>query len=569
MDAAAAAVCEAVASESADDVKPTPFSQQWVTLSRQEHIELVQQARSWKSLHERAVRREQWLRGALRRQHELAQQREAALRAQLELAQAKIRDLQQRMYGRKSERRWSVEGTLPTAAASTRPRGQQRGMPGHARTRLTHLHSVEETVELDWPQCPACGQPLHEFPGTDDSEVLEIDVKAYRRVIRRRRYRSGCDCGVVPGIVAAPAPPRLIERGKFGISVWVTVLLDKFLYGCPSHRLLQELADHGLSMSAGTLAGGLQALAPLFVPLEQALLAKLRSEPHWHADETRWEVFVELEGKLGHRWYLWVFQSRSVVHYVLDESRSCSVVEAELAGVESGHLSCDRHGAYKKHARQHPGIVLAFCWAHQRRDWLMLGNDHPDLKLYAMQWVEQIGQLYHLHGLRARAAVDSREQSVELDAQLRRVVQAMAEQRDAALADASTHRAVRKVLHSMKNHWAGLTVFVEQPWLALDNNAAERAIRPAVVGRKNFYGSGSQWSGQLAAMMYSVLMTARLWGLNARSWLSQYLHACADNGNRAPEDLTPFLPWAMDAARLAALRAAHAGSDSHHGIDTS
>jgi transposase len=563
-----AAACEADPSASVADAKRTPFSEEWVTLSKQEHIELVMQARYWKSQHERAVQREQRLHSALRAQQQQAEQREAALGSQLQLAQAKIRDLQQRMYGRKSERRWSVEGLLHTAAASSRRRGQQRGTPGHGRVRLTHLSCIEETIELDWPQCPACGEPLHEFPGTDDSEVLEIDVKAYRRVIRRRRYRCGCGCGVVPGIVTAPAPARLIERGKFGISVWVTVLLDKFLYGSPSHRLLHELANHGLPMSAGTLAGGLQALAPLFVPLNEALRDKLRSEPHWHADETRWEVFVEVQGKLGHRWYLWVFQSRSVVHYVLDESRSSSVVEAELAGVEHGHLNCDRHGAYKKHARQHPGIVLAFCWAHQRRDWLMLGNDHPELKAYATQWVEQISQLYQLHGSRAAATLDSREY-VELDAQLRRVVQGMAEQRDAALVDTSTHRAARKVLQSMKNHWAGLTVFVEQPWLALDNNAAERAIRPAVVGRKNFYGSGSQWSGQLAATMYSVLRTAELWGLNARIWLSQYLHACADNGNRAPEDLTPFLPWVMDAARLAALRAVPVGTDSHDGIDTS
>jgi transposase len=94
---------------------------------------------------------------------------------------------------------------------------------------LTHLSVFEETVELDSPQCPACGAPLSGFPGTDDSEVLEIEVRAYRRVIRRRRYRCGCDCGVLPRIGAAPAPPRLIERGKFGISVWVSVLLDKFL----------------------------------------------------------------------------------------------------------------------------------------------------------------------------------------------------------------------------------------------------------------------------------------------------------------------------------------------------
>ena len=282
-----AAACEVGAIASTDDAKRTPFAQQWVSLTKQEHIELVMQARSWKSLHERAVRRNQWLQTLLRRQHEQAEQRESALRAQLDLAQAKIRDLQLRMYGRKSERRWSVEGRGREHAASPRSRGQQRGAPGHSRTRLTHLSACEETVELDSPRCPACGAALSVFPGTDDSEVLEIDVRAYRRVIHRQRYRCNCGCGVLPRIVAAPAPPRLTERGKFGISVWVNVLLDKFLYGCPSQRLLHEMADHGLPMSAGTLAGGLRTLAPLFAPLHEALREKLRSEPHWHADETR------------------------------------------------------------------------------------------------------------------------------------------------------------------------------------------------------------------------------------------------------------------------------------------
>ena len=102
---------------------------------------------------------------------------------------------------------------------------------------LAHLPERIETVELASPQCPACGERLSEFPGTEDSQVLEIEVKAYRRVIRRTRYRACCQCACVPGIVSAPAPLRLIERGKFGVSVWATVLLDKYLYGRPSHRL--------------------------------------------------------------------------------------------------------------------------------------------------------------------------------------------------------------------------------------------------------------------------------------------------------------------------------------------
>lgn len=104
------------------------------------------------------------------------------------------------------------------------------------------------------------------------------------------------------------------------------MLLDKFLYGRPSQRLLQDLADHGLNMSSGTLTGDLQAIAPLFKPLDIALQCKLRSEPYWHADETRWAVFVDVQGKVGHRWYLCVFHCSSVVHYVLG---GCSIFQFE------------------------------------------------------------------------------------------------------------------------------------------------------------------------------------------------------------------------------------------------
>lgn len=256
-------------------------------------------------------------------------------------------------------------------------RGQQPGATCHGRTSLPRLPGRVEIVGLDDARCPQCGQALQDFPGTEHCEVVEIEVQAYRRVIRRRRYRPPCNCGCMPGIVTAPSPPRLIERGKFGISVWVSVLLDEYLYGRPSHRLLQDLADHGLTMSPGTLMGGLQAIAALFEPLEQVLVTKLRSEPHWHADETRWAVFAVVEGKAGHRWTLWVFHSSSVIHYVLDETRSAEVVEAELAGVHEGIISCERYSAYKKFARLHPMVILAFSWAYpcyKAANWTHVGQ---------------------------------------------------------------------------------------------------------------------------------------------------------------------------------------------------
>ena len=232
--------------------KSTPYAEVLVTLSKQAHIELVCAANYWKMEHRRAAERALSIAAVYEERLRQAAQREAQLGAELELAQAKIRELQQRVFGRKTERGRCVSERAARPAKTRAPRGQRPGSAGHGRTMQIELPRRSERVELDTPQCPQCGLELGVFPGTEDSEVLEIEVQAYRRVIRRQRYHPRCTCGCVPGIVSAPAPARLIERGKFGVSVWTTVLLDKFLYGRPSHRLIEDLADHGLQISPGT-----------------------------------------------------------------------------------------------------------------------------------------------------------------------------------------------------------------------------------------------------------------------------------------------------------------------------
>lgn len=553
------------ASAPLDDKSPpeksgaAPFAAVYVTITKQEHIQLKTDALRWQILHRKAVGRSKWreerYQRVLRELKTQAAKTEAKLRRELEMAQATIRDLQKRLFSAKTERRQGSEAKAPGAACRAH-RGQRRGAPGHGRTMEPHLPARHEFVEIEKPQCPNCGLSLKPFPGTEDAEVLEIEVKAYRRVIHRRRYAPTCQCGCLGGIVTAPAPARLINRGKFGISVWTSVLLDKYLYGRPSQRLLQDLSDHGLHMSAGTLAGGLQALAPLFKPLDQALLGKLRSEPHWHADETRWAVFIEVAGKVGHRWYLWVFHSSSVVHYVLDPTRAAQVIEVELAGVGQGIISCDRYSGYKRFARLNPGVVLAYCWAHQRRDFLDLANSYPDQTPWALAWVDAIGELYHLNASRLRLPMGCAERTTAQNA-LALAVNKMAQACAAFAADHELFPPAAKVLQSMAAHWPGLTVFVECPWVPMDNNTAERDMRGPVVGRKNFYGSGSKCSAELAARMYSLMATLKLWGINARTWLGSYLQACADNGNQAPSGINAFLPWAMDERRLAVMRTCH------------
>jgi transposase len=183
-----------------------------------------------------------------------------------------------------------------------------------------------------------------------------------------------------------------------------------------------------------------------------------------------------------------------------------------------------------------------------------LANSTPDLAPWALGWVDAIGELYRLNAVRLRTALAS-SQRINAQAALEQAIQQMAQRRDSELAQGLPSVLILPVLKSMTVHWGGLTVFVAHPDVPMDNNVAERDMRTPVVGRKNFYGSGAQWSGELAATMYSVLQTLKLWGINARTWLSAYLQACADSGGKPPANINTFVPWQMDAKRLAHMRA--------------
>jgi transposase len=214
---------------------------------------------------------------------------------------------------------------------------------------------------------------------------------------------------------------------------------------------------------------------------------------------------------------------------------------------------CDRYKAYHKMARI-IGILLAFCWAHVRRDFLKCERSYPQLSAFAQAWVQRIGLLYHLNSQRLQVLTDA-PAFAKVQAEITQHLEAMVAARDANLADKTLHAEARKVLESLANHWAGLIVFVDHPEVPLDNNSAERTLRNAVCGYKNYFGSVTKWAGEFAAMMFTVFMTlVDCWQINPRLWMQAYLQACADNGGQPPKDLTPFLPWAMSPERLAFLR---------------
>jgi transposase len=517
--------------------------------------------------------------GYYKAQHLRATQREALLKDDVARLQAQVRDLQHRLFGTKSEAHHPPDAS-PTADAPDahttpqmpkRRRGQQPGHKGHGRRHYDHLPTQEEVLDLppDQRQCRRCGRPFDPFPGSDDTTILEVEVKAHRRLICRPRYRPTCTCGAHPGIVTAPPPPRLIPHSPFGITIWVAVLLDKYLFYRPTYRLLADLRSHGLDLSQGALTGGLRQLLPLFQPLYDALIQRSQQEDLWHGDETRWLVFAAVEGKVGYRWYLWAIQSAEVVVFILAAGRAHDVPEEHFGPVEGGILVVDRYKAYQAIDKVKSGqIILAFCWAHQRRDFLEMARSWPGQQDWALGWVARIGELYHLNARRLELREDS-EGFEQRDGDLRAAVDEMAAQAEAELAVPEIHPARQKVLESLGHHWTGLTVFVEHPEVPMDNNAVERTERGPVVGRKNYYGSGAVWSGQLAAMLFSLLETLRLWELNPRSWLTSYLTACAAAGGQVPADVSAYLPWNLSAEQRAGWSLPAPGSGAPRVVDTS
>jgi len=541
-----------------------PFVGKQIWLSQAEFIQLKWDANYWKAQHERSCARE------------------AALKQELAYKEAKIRDLKQRLFGKKSEKNAAGQDqVVPDSKAVKRPRGQPTGSPGHGRTERPYLGVEEEVRDLadDARCCVQCGLPYDPFPGTEDSEIFEIEVRAYKRHIKRRRYQKGCSCphsGDYPGIITAAIAPKVIPKSSYGISVWEHILLGKFLYAQPLNRLLQDMSGLGLSIASGTLTGGLKKLAPLFEPIYQAWYLQQMREDLFHNDESRWEVYEAVEGKAGHRWYLWVTRSPSVIYYQMAPRRSADVPIAHFDALETEQVTvvCDRYSAYKKLARINSAINLAYCWAHVRRDFLQVARGFPELKAWGLDWVEAIGRLYHLNQQRLdvwqpdiplaqqspvfqQAHTSLQSHLAQMKGQCDAGLQAGQEDHSRDLAGGHekaaqpqpVHPAQNNVLCSLQNHWQGLIRFEDHPQVPLDNNPAERAIRNPVTGRKNYYGSGSIWSAHLAAMMFSLFQTLGLWQLNPRHWLRSYLTACAEHGGQPPDNVKAFVPWEMDATR--------------------
>lgn len=460
---------------------------------------------------------------------------------------AQLKKREQQLFGRKSEKS-SKKSESQKTQKSTRNRGQQKGSKGHGRRNYDHLPEVVEEVSLADGCCPCCGLPYQELADTEDSEIVEVvNVRPYKRRIKRKKYKRCCTCkkNPDPQILAAPVTERLLPKSKLGISIWALLLVAKYEYQQPLYRILKQLSDNDLSLAVGTITDGKKKLLPFFTKIYDAVVKYSLDATHWHADETGWKVFAELEGKKSNRWYLWIFRNDKSVVYKIAPSRSSQVLIEHFGEDHAGGtLNVDRYGAYKAIAKA--GLyILAFCWAHVRRDFLNYSKGYTDHEDWGLEWVKSIDNLYHINNKRLQYKEKSKSFRTKT-MELKKAITKMEEKRDEQLQDKMLLESAKKLLKSLKKHWNGLTIFVDHPNIPMDNNTAERGLRPCVVGRKNYYGSGAIWSAELTASLFTIFETLKLWGINVHTWLLAYLQECAMVGGVPPDDIDKFLPWLMN-----------------------
>jgi len=530
-------------------------------------LQLRCEAALWKSHHRRATEREKVLKAKLKeleatpqRQEDQIKELTAGFQKTIEEQNARIEELKaqnawlkQRLFGRQSEQSKESQedndiddAVVPAIEKpqTKRPRGQQVGTTGHGRKCHDHLPSVEIIHDLKSHEksCPKCGLAYKPFPTTADCEDIHYEVRITRRIHKRKSYLPTCNCGIVPGIITAAPVPKLIPKGMFSVELWAHILAEKFLFQRPMSRLLQGLALQGLHISQGTITGGLQKIKEIVHPLYIRMLEHSRDTHHRHMDETPWQMFATIDGKEGYRWWLWVAVTKDTVAYILDPTRSSRVPKEHLGKDPQGILSVDRYVAYKP--LESENLKISYCWGHVRRDYVRIHDAIPRQRLWAQGWINQINTIFHLNNNRLKVLADKEAFEIA-DKALRQELDILRASYVKELASDKLHPRARRALKSLAEHWEGLLIFVDHPEIPMDNNLSERKLREAALGRKNYYGSGAIWSGDLMVALFTIFQTARHNGLDPIKYLTAYLHAAANNGGKPPENIDNFLPWQL------------------------
>jgi transposase len=427
-----------------------------------------------------------------------------------------------------------------------RPRGKDAPskpvQTGHGPRDQADLQLVATEHDLDDADktCTACGGSLEPMVGQFE-ESEEVDVLERRFVLRkhkRKKYR--CRCGAC--IETAPLPPKLFEGARYSIDFAIEVAVGKYLDHLPLDRQVRIMRREGLVTDSQTLWDQIERLARILKPVHARLRAYVLSQLVLGADETRWRLMGATGKDEGEatRWQVWTACVPDAVYYSIEDSRSADAAE-KLFEDFRGVVVCDGYSAYGALQKRGGKFQLAHCWAHVRRKFVEIEDFFPER---CAMILDMIGELYAVE-----AAVPRGSEGDTLRAQLRAersrgIITRI--QRWAIEVPALPESGLGKAIAYMTGIWSGLVRFLHDPRIPLDNNATERALRGVVIGRKNHYGSRSRRGTEVAALLYSIVETAKLANVEPKAYLrSAVLAALRNEAAPLPHEITT----ASEAAR--------------------
>ena len=475
--------------------------------------------------------------------------------AEIERLRQIIKEMQRHRFGRRAETlpldqlELALEEVQQEAAAQAA--GDEARTPEHRVERAAkrrsnrgalpeHLPRIETLVDVDDKACPCCAGALH-LIGEDRAERLDI-VPAQLRVLVVRRPKYACRaCEDV--VVQAPAPARLIEGGMPTEATVAHVVIAKYADHLPLYRQAQIYARQGIKLDRSTLADWTGRAAFLLRPVHEHLLQTLRRSPKLFADETTAPVLDPGRGrtKTGQLWAYarddrpWGGSDPPAVAYVYAPDRKAERPMAHLVGF-TGVLQVDGYGGYRPLAEKGQ-VQLAFCWAHVRRRFYELAVAGP--APIASEALERIKALYAIEAeIRGQ---DHQDRHAARQASSRPLVEDLEPWLRAKLETISQKTKLAEAIRYALSRWAGLTLFLGDGRIELDNNIVERSIRPLALTRKNSLFAGSDGGADHWAILASLIETAKLSDIDPQAYITSVITRIIDGHPQSQID--QLMPW--------------------------